>query len=286
MAIFRYNEELDAKGSRVAPNKVKGWKKTALAIMGYKDTGERNQWGKISSILPNPVGTVAKHQIAKGLAKGTDTGKVLKETQDENLAMGMSQLKTGIEAGKLLMGGGLGLGGGVGIASAGALGTGTGSQIASKGLQSGGLGGGLSSPGFSAITPDTGGVGSGLMSNSGGGVGGNFLAGESSSSLDLSKPSGIVKKMMDDEETQFLKDDLMKKAEETDVSDIIESDDETPQGLKKGGSKYLDALEKGVPLLEAGLEQYAATKDYNKALEDEYKQYTAKTVKKNTANII
>lgn len=267
MAIFNYNEELDQKGSRIAPNKVKGFNKAALAVLGYKDTGERNTWGNIKSVLPNPVGTVASHQMARAFSKGTDTRKVLDETQDENFGMALAQGKTAFQIGKLALGGGIpGVGGASGVAAAG---TGTGSQIAQMG--SGGA---------------TGGLGSNLSSL---GASGNT---ETLSKLGK-KPSEYVQSLMNDQENQFIKDDLMKKAEDTDVTDLLGEEETTDEGLSGKGGKFMGALTKGndllnqaAPVLQAGLEQYAATKAYNTDLKNEWKQYTKKTTKSNNANII
>lgn len=91
MAIFEDNRELASQKRHVGMDKVKGWKKTALSMMGYKDTGEKNWRGRILPSGPS------ERLLAKRLAKGTDTGKVFKETDDEFAAASLAQLKFAAE---------------------------------------------------------------------------------------------------------------------------------------------------------------------------------------------
>jgi hypothetical protein len=105
MAIFEDNRELARQERFVGMDKVDGWKKTALAVMGYKDTGEKNWWGKTG--LPGGL----SRGISKSLAKGTDTAEVFKETDDEYAAAQMAKAKFGFEAAKAVVGLG-GIGGG------------------------------------------------------------------------------------------------------------------------------------------------------------------------------
>tara|TARA_R100000742_G_C4279640_1_gene104909 strand:+ start:3950 stop:4750 length:801 start_codon:yes stop_codon:yes gene_type:complete len=105
MAIFEDNRELARQERFVGMDKVDGWKKTALAVMGYKDTGEKNWWGKTG--LPGGL----SRGISKSLAKGTDTAEVFKETDDEYAAAQMAKAKFGFETAKAVVGLG-GIGGG------------------------------------------------------------------------------------------------------------------------------------------------------------------------------
>jgi len=102
MAIFQDNRELSKQERFIGMDKVKGFKKGALAVMGYKDTGERNAWGRTG--IPGMMGMATvggSRQLAKGLAKGTDANKVMKKTDDEWLSAGVAKGKFMYESGKL-----------------------------------------------------------------------------------------------------------------------------------------------------------------------------------------
>ena len=133
MAIFQDTRELP-RHLEPAPGmtKVKGWKKNALAVMGYKDTGERNAWGKAKSFLPN-IGVASNligRNVAKKLTKGTDANTVMKETDDEWMSAGLSKGKFLYEVAKLGLT--LGVGGGIGAAK----------KAGSSMIEGGGIGGG------------------------------------------------------------------------------------------------------------------------------------------------
>jgi hypothetical protein len=78
MAIFTENEELQRQGTRVPMDKVgRGSGRGRLKLLGYKDTGEFNKWGKFLSSIPIPGVSTARNLAARNISKGTDTNKVL-----------------------------------------------------------------------------------------------------------------------------------------------------------------------------------------------------------------
>ena len=120
MAIFEDNTELSRQERYIGMDKVKGLKKGALAVMGYKDTGERNAFGRTG--IPGTLFNGFDRLAAKGLTKGTDANKVLKKTDDEYISTALSKGKFLYESGKLaatLIAGGAGGGGEVAKAGMG-----------------------------------------------------------------------------------------------------------------------------------------------------------------------
>tara|TARA_B100000767_G_scaffold275677_1_gene314231 strand:- start:2639 stop:3496 length:858 start_codon:yes stop_codon:yes gene_type:complete len=101
MAIFEDNRELSTQKKHVGMDKVKGFKKTLLSVMGYKDTGERNAWGRTGIAGTLGMATAGGSRLlAKGLAKGSDAHQVMKETDDEYLSAGLAKGKFLYESGK------------------------------------------------------------------------------------------------------------------------------------------------------------------------------------------
>ena len=114
MAIFDDTRELSRQERYVGMDKVTGWKKAALAMMGYKDTGEKNWFGK-TGIANSP----STRFLSKQLSKGTDTQKVFKETDDEWAAAELAKLKFAAEVAAVVAGG----------AAAGSAGAATGAKV-------------------------------------------------------------------------------------------------------------------------------------------------------------
>jgi len=111
MAIFQDTRELSKQDRYVGMNKVKGFKKTAMAALGYKDTGERNAWGQAMSVL-NPLGDMTYGRLgANVLSKGTDTNEVIKDTNSEYYKQKYDQFKFAGEVAKTVMTFGKGGGG-------------------------------------------------------------------------------------------------------------------------------------------------------------------------------
>ncbi len=79
MALFTDTRELERQGRRRNMRKVTGDKKLALSLLGYKDDGTRNMWGKVNPF----VGGGFTGEIAGAVAKGTDTGEVLEAGRGE-----------------------------------------------------------------------------------------------------------------------------------------------------------------------------------------------------------
>ena len=63
MAIFQDTRDLDRQERYVGMNK--SGNKIGLALMGYKDTGERNKFGQIMSVI-NPLAPAARITAGKG----------------------------------------------------------------------------------------------------------------------------------------------------------------------------------------------------------------------------
>ncbi len=84
MAIFTDTRELNRQASTDHLDRVKGLDKTALAVLGYKDDGTRNAWGKINPMIGG-IGTnkLAQTVIGKNSETGTDTLAALKGTEKE-----------------------------------------------------------------------------------------------------------------------------------------------------------------------------------------------------------
>jgi len=84
MAIFTDTRELNRQASTDHLDRVKGMDKAKLALLGYKDTGERNWWGKVNPLIGG-IGTnkLAQKVIGKNPETGTDTLAALKGTEQE-----------------------------------------------------------------------------------------------------------------------------------------------------------------------------------------------------------
>lgn len=79
MALFSDKRELDRQSRHRNMRKVTGDKAASLELLGYNPDGTRNTWGKINPL----VGGGVTNAIASSVAKGTDTGDVLKAGQGE-----------------------------------------------------------------------------------------------------------------------------------------------------------------------------------------------------------
>ncbi len=146
MAIFEDTRELSRQQRHVGMDKMKGGRRALAATMGYKDTGEKNWWGKIGGpeaigavggfLIGGPAGAVVGQQamdatsrlVATQASKGSDANQVFKETHDEWGAAALSKLKFGAEvvslaggakAGKLPQGGKAPTGGDIASSTAG-----------------------------------------------------------------------------------------------------------------------------------------------------------------------
>jgi hypothetical protein len=123
MAIFQDTRELSRQKTHVGMDKMKGGRKVLAAAMGYKDTGEKNWWGRVGGpetigavggfIIGGPAGAVVGQQamdaatrvVATQASKGSDANKVFKETHDEWGAAALAKLKFGTEVVSLTSGG-------------------------------------------------------------------------------------------------------------------------------------------------------------------------------------
>lgn len=133
MAIFTDSRELSRQARNREFDRIKGWRKGAMAILGYKDDGSLNTWGKITGV----TGTrIPQRIIANQLAKGSDAKEVLKSTNDEFIANELARGKFAFDVAKTAIT--LGAGGGAGGASSAASGvtTGTVTESASSAVGS------------------------------------------------------------------------------------------------------------------------------------------------------
>lgn len=135
MAIFKDNRELLTQRRHVGMDKVDGGRKVGLAMTGYNSDGSKNLFGKLGGIgaITGAVGSIfgpagimvgkqlgdyASRGIASGLSKGTDTGDVFDETQDEYLHSKLSEAAFLYEGAKAYTTLGLGdLGSSTGVSS-------------------------------------------------------------------------------------------------------------------------------------------------------------------------
>lgn len=81
MAIFNDVRDIERTSGRSKPfQKTTGLRKYGLAMLGYKDDGTRNTWGKINPM--SYTGSVPQHLWASALAEG-DSKKVIQENTSE-----------------------------------------------------------------------------------------------------------------------------------------------------------------------------------------------------------
>jgi hypothetical protein len=80
MAVFTSTRELSQQNKHTPFKKVTGWKKGALAMMGHKDTGEKNAFGKY---LGGSIGMTVGANI---LTSGTDAGEVTKSQRGAEIS--------------------------------------------------------------------------------------------------------------------------------------------------------------------------------------------------------
>ena len=73
MAVFTQRQELTQQRKRHRFSKVTGWKKYALAAIGYDDKGQKNAKGKFIG-----GGGFFKNLAGGALAEGTDAEEVIK----------------------------------------------------------------------------------------------------------------------------------------------------------------------------------------------------------------
>ena len=109
MAIFEDNRELYTQKRYVGMDRIKGGNKTLAAAMGYKDTGEKNLWGKLygpqltalalgGGMAGFAIADVGSRLVAKQASKGSDAEDVFDETSDEWRAQTVAKAKFGYEA--------------------------------------------------------------------------------------------------------------------------------------------------------------------------------------------
>ncbi len=283
MAIFEDTRELSRQQRHVGMDKVTGWKKTALAMMGYKDTGEKNWFGKTG--IPNSLTT---RFLSNQLSKGSDAEKVLKETNDEWAAAELAKLKFAGEVAAVVAGASAaaGAGGAGGSAAAGKAASQSGNAI------------------FSGATPPINATGQG----------GNVDIASSTSGLNLQKrldseETGIAKEGLDisvdniignksDRELlnsvgkDYMIDSSGNKVYKKNFDDEIVDDltDEEIKARKK--AKRQERLEKTVdllgntPLLGSGLDLVAKNRATTLAAEQEADIYKNKVASESQFNLL
>ena len=126
MAVFTSTNELQQQAQHKNFNKVTGWKKGAMSLLGYKDTGQKNAFGKFFG-----HGNVLLDSYVPGaLAKGTDAEEVIKSQRGEEWAHQIGTAK--LAANIITMGASGGATAAAGGATAGASGA-SGAAVASQG---------------------------------------------------------------------------------------------------------------------------------------------------------
>lgn len=118
MALFTDTRELDRQGRNRRFEPVKGWRKTALSVLGYKSDGTKNAFGKT-------LGTgnvLTDHYIPKWIAgKDSDTGQVIDSGEGEEWNKQIATAKLAAEI--ITFGAASGAGSAAGAAGASTAGT-------------------------------------------------------------------------------------------------------------------------------------------------------------------
>ena len=299
MAIFEDNRELSRQERYIGMDKVKGFKKGALALMGYKDTGERNALGK-TGLFGNPLGRLG----AKSLAKGSDAHQVMKETDDEYLSAGLAKAKFMYESGKLaakLIAGGTGGVGGTGKVG-GEVGGAT-PDLATTGIgDAANMSGDIVSSGGSNLASDV--VGSNISTSTAGEALTKQLARqnipkaieESNSNADLitgnKTDSELVNGMgKDDYIIDSSGNKILNKDSDVDVEDqSLEEIEEAEKLKKEENKKKRNKMLSKVPLIggvaSSGLELIAAQKNYTQEAKKEAQVFKEMTAKDSQFNLL
>ncbi len=113
MALFTDSLDQTRQAETIQRRGLTGQKKQTLALLGYNKHGEKNTWGKVMPFL-SFGGDMGARFAANKIAKGTQAGDTLKETNKEYWAAKGSQAKFTLEAAKLAAGAVAGGAGGVG----------------------------------------------------------------------------------------------------------------------------------------------------------------------------
>lgn len=108
MALFRDNMELGRQARHVGFDAVDGFNKSMLGVLGFKETGERNLWGKLNPAQLIPGVSTLSNVAAGALSKGTDTNEVIKGGRDEALSNEMNKLAFAKDVAAMAVGGGAG----------------------------------------------------------------------------------------------------------------------------------------------------------------------------------
>lgn len=288
MAIFEDNRELSRQERYIGMDKVKGFKKGALALMGYKDTGERNAWGRTGIAGTLGMATVGGSRLlAKSLAKGSDAHQVMKETDDEYLSAGLAKGKFMYESGKLvakLIAMGAGGAGGV----AGGVGGEVGNTVATPDLATTGIGDAVG--GIDTVASK----GSGLVSE-----GSNIstsTAGENLSKQVSSMGTQIAKDKSISEAEKIIGNktdrELLEGMDENALSEDEEklTEEEAKKLKKEENKKKRNKMLSKVPLIggvaSSGLELIAAQKNYTQEAKKEAQVFKEMTAKDSRFNLL
>lgn len=133
MALFTDKRELARQAEYVPMETATGARKVGLAVLGYKDDGSLNTWGKINEYSPSPTHGLRNLGAQALSEKDKDYAKVIKGGSGDSWTQDLNSINFAWQAFKtyLTMGGSLATGGSD-VASAGATATpATGSAITS-----------------------------------------------------------------------------------------------------------------------------------------------------------
>lgn len=113
MALFTDKRELARQAERVPMDTAQGWRKVALAALGYKGTGEKNEFGKAMSYLPAVGFGTLTNLGARAVAKdGKDYNEVIKRGTGDELTTDVQKLDFAWQAFKIYLAAGGNVGGG------------------------------------------------------------------------------------------------------------------------------------------------------------------------------
>lgn len=311
MAIFEDNRELSTQKRYVGMDRMKGGNKMLAAAMGYKDTGEKNLWGKMygpqltalalgGGMAGFAIADVGSRLVAKQASKGSDAEDVFDETSDEWRAQTIAKAKFGYEAtmlGAKAVSGTMGDGGGLDTSG-----------------MSGGSSPSLSTGGIVADNVAKGGTNNIADSDAGKNLTTKVEADGTASAKDVldSAVSGIDNGTMSDTELlknvgkqslDYYKDGTMENADGTlDMSQYeergFENWDELTDEQKKllKEQKRLKKIEKTANLLDqipeagktlsTGLELVAANRNLNQATKREVEKHMKKTANDPQFNLL
>jgi len=233
MAVFTSTQELDQQAQHKNFQKQTGWKKTAMMLSGYKDTGEKNTFGRFAG--GSPMMTIGGNVFSKG----SSAEEVVKSQRSKEIG---HQIGVAKFVGSIMTAGAGGAAGGAasGGASAGASGVGGaatsgGGLFAKAGTKGLGAGGGATKAG--AFMSKVGGGGSQTIAQGGKGsvMDSMFKEGSKASELANSEGGKRLTNELTSQAKQKIKDGVNSSGDPT-VEDELPNEDAYTTGVDENGN--------------------------------------------------